>query len=130
MRFSSVNAQMRLQRRLQKVIGLGRNAMVSENDNLQELSRMLEAQHPGETIVLNATTREVIVISKIPLEVSQKIKNLAGDIVTVFIGGPHTGRELAFHHFLFFAKDVTQLGEWWNRMKGIFGASLLPSGVC
>src|SRR5688500_18713114 len=59
---------------------------------------VLEREHPGETIVLNAQDFKVIAISKDPKKIAKKLRALNSGIQTIFIGGPRR-EEVACHHF-------------------------------
>ena len=72
--------------------------MTSHEEDITALSDKLELENPGKTIVLNAKTREVIVVSGNPIEISRTLKTLRDDVVTLFIGGPFT-ENVACHHF-------------------------------
>lgn len=64
---------------------------------LNSLIEKLENDNPCKTIVLNAETLEIIIISDNPLEVGEKIKTLDKNIVSLFAGGLYPKREICFH---------------------------------
>jgi hypothetical protein len=66
-------------------------------DQLLEISRKLELENPGKTIVLRTTTLEPHIISDDPHLICSKVKEIyeAGDI-PIFIGG-YQSKEMCFH---------------------------------
>jgi hypothetical protein len=73
--------------------------MSTSTGNLLAETQRLEKKYPGVTIVLNAQTLEVLVKSKSHAAIARKLKSLDKNVVPVFIGGPVSHSELAFHHF-------------------------------
>ena len=67
-------------------------------DDLVLLSGKLEIQYPGQTIVLNAETREVLVASESPDKIAEKMRTISDEVVTLVIGGPFR-HQIACHHF-------------------------------
>lgn len=59
----------------------------------------LQNRYPGATIMLDAKTFRVLARSKSPAVIAKKVRSLKKDIVPIFIGGPATASDVAFHHF-------------------------------
>ena len=73
--------------------------MATYTGNLLSETERLEKKYPGTTIVLNAQTLEILVKSKSHAVIARKVKQLDNDVVPLFIGGPASQNDLAFHHF-------------------------------
>jgi hypothetical protein len=68
-------------------------------ESIQSFTNRLELEHPGETIVLDAKTREILIVSRNPSDIAKKVQAIGKEVPTLFIGGPFENSALGFHHF-------------------------------